>query len=794
MARHTARDAATGRFTRAGGGGGNRVNIIVQAKDAASGVLRRIGQMWGSALGFIAGRAKDGLKAVGQFALKLATIGSTAISALPLLAPVAVEIGKVGMAGIHAAPALAAFAVAGGVVIGTLKAIFAEGRAMREVLKPLADGIKLAGDNASRAAARGLKPLVKEFNKAVWPEINHMMVQIGNTVNGIAKYFLAWGRSAQGIATIKNILHPIWQAFDDLDGPISRVVMSFTMMLGRIMGVSLAAGTSGLAGALENLADKMDAVNAETVSAGLEKLRSTADTVKGALSRLWEWIGKLADAYKVYQTQFGLVADAIAVVAIAVGGPVAAIAGAVGLVIRHWEELKGAYERVTHYFGSTPWGMSFMANMRTASDTVIPALTAAFNDFKEQAGPALEEVARVIGTRIIPEIGRLVNEAAPKIAEFIGAVSGAVQTVFPKIVEVFGQIKEKVGPAVSNISDTIINELIPAVSKFITAAAPVVAWFVETLGPVVAGIFQNLIAIIDGALKIIIGVVKIFTGILTGDWSQCWEGIKQIIIGAYNILDAITRQIWEGIKMAFKGGIDIVVAIIKTGVDLITAPFRWLYNTLIGNSIIPDLINGIVNWFASLLGKLGSILSGLVTAVVGFFTDMMTRGVTAIRNGITSVGTAVTDVKNAITGKFSDATSWLYDAGKNIIQGLINGIKYMATSAVNAARGVVGDAISGAKNLLGISSPSKVFEQIGAYTSEGFARGIRGGMPGVAAASRDMARMPVATAAPPAVVASTAGAVLELRSSGSRVDDLLVEILRRAVRVRGGNVQTVLGG
>ncbi|MEU9888675.1 phage tail tape measure protein [Sphaerisporangium sp. NPDC051011] len=36
--------------------------------------------------------------------------------------------------------------------------------------------------------------------------------------------------------------------------------------------------------------------------------------------------------------------------------------------------------------------------------------------------------------------------------------------------------------------------------------------------------------------------------------------------------------------------------------------------------------------------------------------------------------------------------------------------------------------------------------------------------------------------------------VLEIVSGGSRMDDLLVELLRTAVRVRGGNVQTVLGG
>jgi hypothetical protein len=35
--------------------------------------------------------------------------------------------------------------------------------------------------------------------------------------------------------------------------------------------------------------------------------------------------------------------------------------------------------------------------------------------------------------------------------------------------------------------------------------------------------------------------------------------------------------------------------------------------------------------------------------------------------------------------------------------------------------------------------------------------------------------------------------VIEIKSGGSRLDDLLVELLRKAIRVRGGDVQLVLG-
>jgi hypothetical protein len=39
-----------------------------------------------------------------------------------------------------------------------------------------------------------------------------------------------------------------------------------------------------------------------------------------------------------------------------------------------------------------------------------------------------------------------------------------------------------------------------------------------------------------------------------------------------------------------------------------------------------------------------------------------------------------------------------------------------------------------------------------------------------------------------------AHAVLEIRSSGSETDEFILQLIRRAVRVRGGNVQLVLAG
>lgn len=61
--------------------------------------------------------------------------------------------------------------------------------------------------------------------------------------------------------------------------------------------------------------------------------------------------------------------------------------------------------------------------------------------------------------------------------------------------------------------------------------------------------------------------------------------------------------------------------------------------------------------------------------------------------------------------------------GTGIVDGMIGGILSGAAGVVTAIQTVAGDAINAAKATLGIASPSKVFADLGAYTSLGFAKG-----------------------------------------------------------------------
>ncbi|MBP3906720.1 MAG: hypothetical protein J6D12_06315, partial [Peptostreptococcaceae bacterium] len=67
----------------------------------------------------------------------------------------------------------------------------------------------------------------------------------------------------------------------------------------------------------------------------------------------------------------------------------------------------------------------------------------------------------------------------------------------------------------------------------------------------------------------------------------------------------------------------------------------------------------------------------------------------------------------------------LAQVGRDMMQGLINGIKAMGSKVAGAIGNVVNSAVSSAKKLLGIKSPSRVFRQIGDDTGEGLVLGLK---------------------------------------------------------------------
>ena len=138
--------------------------------------------------------------------------------------------------------------------------------------------------------------------------------------------------------------------------------------------------------------------------------------------------------------------------------------------------------------------------------------------------------------------------------------------------------------------------------------------------------------------------------------------------------------------------------------------------------------------FAKLLGNIAAFAAG--TAVVlggmlGVSIQIVTgfaQAAIAVWNGLISgIGAAVFAVSDFFANVAAKWGGWVQgakDAAGNFVMGLVNGIKNGVGMVVEAAKGLGRSMLGGIKSALGIASPSKEMEFMGAMSALGFEQGF----------------------------------------------------------------------
>ncbi|NOS22906.1 hypothetical protein HGK59_23340 [Mycobacteroides abscessus] len=168
------------------------------------------------------------------------------------------------------------------------------------------------------------------------------------------------------------------------------------------------------------------------------------------------------------------------------------------------------------------------------------------------------------------------------------------------------------------------------------------------------------------------------------------------------------QKAWDGFKNGFLQAMD--PAWLGSKISELFSSVPW-----------GDITSGAVTFFSDMGSRILSAFSGAWDGIV--------QGFYQVNASIAEAGSAILSEVGSWPGKiqsfFSDAINWLVDAGRNVVQGLINGISGMIDSAVAKAREMaqrVKDAVTG---FLGIHSPSTVMADIGGFIGDGLINGMK---------------------------------------------------------------------
>jgi TP901 family phage tail tape measure protein len=164
------------------------------------------------------------------------------------------------------------------------------------------------------------------------------------------------------------------------------------------------------------------------------------------------------------------------------------------------------------------------------------------------------------------------------------------------------------------------------------------------------------------------------------------------------------------------------------------------------------------------------------SSIVGFFTGLWATVTAAFASAMNAIGTILMALNplgmmQLAFGAMlmflrSDVPTRLMEAGRWMIQGLINGITGMLANLKSTILNAASSAANWFKQKLGIHSPSRVFAGFGGFMMQGLANGIAGGqsepVQRIEALSRHLTRALAVGAAVP----SLTGATTAIASSG----------------------------
>lgn len=156
---------------------------------------------------------------------------------------------------------------------------------------------------------------------------------------------------------------------------------------------------------------------------------------------------------------------------------------------------------------------------------------------------------------------------------------------------------------------------------------------------------------------------------------------------------------------------------------------NFIENAVLGFADLINWVKNVVTWFV----HLDEHVENGARAVRGFIDDIKTWAKDAAK----AASDMVTSVANAI----ASLPSKMSEAGKNIWQGLVNGIKSGIETAKGAAANLAKAIIDKFTTDTEIHSPSALFERFGEFIVQGLANGITAALPYVEQAMTNLANV-----------------------------------------------------
>ena len=381
-----------------------------------------------------------------------------------------------------------------------------------------------------------------------------------------------------------------------------------------------------------------------------------------------------------------------------------------------YDAVSGASGRLNGMMGETVVTMSnAMTNVKTQWALLADGLVNGEGGIGDGLASSIQKVALAL------QDARVWLDDFLNRAETIAFVEGVVDN----IIALWGQLSAGIGAAYN------------AISEFVNSAGFITA--VEMSAEGLKNVWDNLVSVIEKTAEVIAPVIDFFR-----EHDKLSEALAisiGLVGGAFIIYNAAVI-VGTAATAAFTAVLAFVTApltLIVVAMVALVAAGVYLYQNWdtikakaveIWGSIKTYISNKVEETKQAMIDKFNAAKD----AVINKFNELKTKAVNALNQ-----------TADSIVNALKSLPAKMLQIGKDIVMGLVNGIKSGASGVATAIGSMASSAVAKAKSVLDIRSPSRVMKKVGEQTAEGMAIGIKQGAKTVKSEAQKMAEGAIET-------------------------------------------------
>lgn len=461
---------------------------------------------------------------------------------------------------------------------------------------------------------------------------------------------IGFGDSEKRISSIteniKNIGKTLKEKFTDPDvvKAANDCANSFALSFGKMIGSFASIGitiASNLTGGIEGYLSK----SSSYIRGKLVSLFNIAGDIASLAGDFWTAFADIFSVFAGSEGQ-GITADIIGIFtdgflgAIEIGAQFIKDIESVVVtpIVQNAEKIKQTIENL-------------LVPIQTVLDTLHQSVTDTFS-----------KISEVYETYISPFITSVAQGISDIVQIFLDGWNSNISPVLDNLAEKFSTVwQEHVQPALDGIIVLVGKVFENLQALWETLLQPLIEWIIENImpviGPALQGIgdlFLDLLSVagdvISGITDVLSGFIDFCTGAFTGDFSKCFQGLKEIMEGFKTIADSVIGFLQENV---FRPLDEYIANIFATD---------WSKNF----GILGGVLNGFLKSGKDTIRDIQKVFGGLNDFVSGVFSGNWEKAWKGIKDIFEGVFEGLADLSktpiNAIIGGF------------NSVLGTVNGL------------------------------------------------------------------------------------------------------------------------